>query len=130
MKIDHIGYAVRNIEKAGTEFKNLGYHETTDIITDEARNVRIQFFENDGYTIELVQPTNDDSPAAGVLKRNGESPYHICYITGDLEHTLEELTAQKYKIIQPPAPAPAINHCRVAFLYHLRIGLIEIIERK
>ena len=52
MKIDHIGYAVKNIDKAKKSMKVLGYtFEGT--IEDRDRNIYIAFGEMDGYRMDI-----------------------------------------------------------------------------
>mgnify|MGYP002627500138 FL=1 len=86
MKIDHIGYAVKNIEKAMIDFIKLGFVFEKPV-DDYDRNVRIAFGDNDGYRIELVAPLNKEiqSPVDLQLARIGATPYHICYSTDNLE---------------------------------------------
>ena len=57
MRIDHIGYAVRDICQAIKEFRKLGF-SFEDIVDDPDRNLYIAFGENGGYRIELVSPRN------------------------------------------------------------------------
>lgn len=65
MRIDHIGYAVRDICQAIKEFRKLGF-SFEDIVDDPDRNLYIAFGENGGYRIELVSPRNK----GGVLCRS------------------------------------------------------------
>lgn len=127
MEIDHIGYAVKNMEKAVRQMETLGY-QTVECVEDESRKIRMTFMQLGEYRIELVSPLCEGSPVDGVLK-NGAGPYHICYRTTKLEEEMERLVAQRYKVIIPPAPACAFGGRRVVFLYHLSIGLIEILEK-
>lgn len=55
MKIDHIGYAVKDIEKAKKSMSALGFIFGENV-EDTARNVLISFGELDGYRIELIAP--------------------------------------------------------------------------
>ena len=55
MQIDHIGYAVKKLDKAISEFQKLGY-TFEEIIDDEDRNLQIVFGENGGYRVELLAP--------------------------------------------------------------------------
>ena len=48
MVIDHIGYAVKKIDKAVKAFENLGY-VFEEAIEDVDRNILISFGEKDGY---------------------------------------------------------------------------------
>ena len=129
MKIDHIGYAVNNIEKAIQIMENLGYtFEPT--VDDMDRNVRIAFGQSDSYRVELVSPLDRAvaSPVDPVLSKNGPTPYHICYRSENLERDVEKLKAGRFKVTIPPAPAVAFSGRRVVFLYSLSTGLIEIVE--
>ena len=129
MKIDHIGYAVRDIGKAKKQLAALGY-VFEDTIEDADRNVFLAFGELDGYRVELVAPRNRDleSPVDSVLAKNGPTPYHICYISNNLDADVETLQKNRFKITVSPAAAVAFNGKRVVFLYSLSAGLIELVE--
>lgn len=128
MKVHHIGYAVRNIEDAFKKFQNLGYIRETEIISDEIRNVFIQFIIKDGYRVELVAPLKENSPVDKILKK-GNTPYHICYETNDICKTIEELSGSGYTSLGVPEKAPAIHNRRVVFLFSKDMGLIELVEK-
>ena len=55
MRIDHIGYAVKRLDRAQNSFEKLGYVFEA-AIDDLDRNVKLAFGEKDGYRIELVAP--------------------------------------------------------------------------
>ncbi len=127
MTIDHIGYAVKNMEKARKQMEALGFsfEETVD---DPDRKIRIAFGEMDGYRVELVSPLEAGSPVDQYLSSVGPTPYHICYKSSDLEGDVERLRASRFKVTIPPAPAVAFGGKRVVFLYALSVGLAEIVE--
>ena len=129
MKIDHIGYAVKKIERAKTSFEKLGY-QFEDLIEDSDRNIAILFGEKDGYRIELVSPLDKgkESPVDSFLSKIGPTPYHICYRSDRFDDELEQLQKQGFKMTIPPAPAIAFGGKRVAFLMNLGLGLMEIVE--
>ena len=127
MRIDHIGYAVKNIDKAKNSMEALGYtFEPT--VEDEDRNIFIAFGELDGYRVELIAPIGDESPVDMYLSKIGSTPYHICYKSNDIEADIEKLRNSRFKVSIPLAPAVAFNNKRVVFLYSLSVGLIEIVE--
>lgn len=127
MNIDHIGYAVNNIDKAKKSMEALGYH-FDETIEDYERGVVISFGELDDYRVELVAPMHDRSPVDMYLAKTGPAPYHICYKSADIETDIENLTKQRFKIYIPPTPAVAFGGRRVAFMYSLAVGLIELLE--
>lgn len=128
MKIDHIGYAVKNIDKSIQTFCLLGFNFES-IIKDDDRNIYIAFGRNGEYIIELVSPISSGSPIDDVLKKNGSTPYHICYRSDNYEDDIAILLQKRFKIIIPPEKAIAFGGKRVVFMYNPVIGLIEIVEK-
>ena len=129
MKIDHIGYAVKKIDKAMKSFETLGYI-FEEIVEDFDRNILISFGCKDGYRIELVQPLDKkkESPVDAYLSKVGPTPYHICYISNEFEREIEELKTQGFRVIIEPAKAVAFGGKRVVFMMNLGVGLMEIVE--
>lgn len=128
MKIHHIGYTVKKIEDSINEFKKLGYRTIGNKVTDNLRKVIIQFIKNGDYLIELVAPLNKESPVTNLLKKQGNSPYHICYTTNNLEKKISDLGNSGFVVISDLLKAPAINNKKVIFLYKKEIGLLELVE--
>lgn len=129
MKVHHIGYAVKNLEQSIAAFEALGYSSGA-ITADAGRKIRIAFLRNGSECVELVAPDGDESPVDGVLKSIGPTPYHICYEVPDMESALAELQHSRWIVTKQAEPAPAIGGARVAFLYHRRVGMIELVELK
>ncbi|MCR5667219.1 MAG: VOC family protein [Eubacterium sp.] len=130
MKIDHVGYLVKNIDKAAEAFLVLGYQSVSERTHDEIREVDIEFFEKDGYVIELVSPYTKESVVANLIKTYKNSPYHICYTVPNLEVAIEELRGKGFVAIDDPTPAPAFSNRKVCFLMHVRAGMIELLEEE
>lgn len=129
----HIGYAVQNIEKACAVFSALGYKEDGPVTEDYSRNLYIHFLSHTGYRIELLAVIDaaKPSPIDFLFKDKGSGkgkPYHVCYISKDLEQDVELLRQQKFVVIQPSAEAPAIEGKNVVFLFHREIGILELLE--
>jgi methylmalonyl-CoA/ethylmalonyl-CoA epimerase len=130
MEIDHIGYAVKRIDRAIEAFQKMGFaFETT--IDDADRNVKLVFGEKDGYRIELVSVLDKMhiSPVDQYLSNSVGTPYHICYASENFDDDLEELKRQGFKEIIEPRPAIAFNGKRVVFLMNIGFGLMEIVEK-
>ena len=126
LKIHHIGYLVKKIEKAKKTFEALGYLVEQDTVRDEIRKVDICFLIKDGYRVELVSPFSEDSVVAGLLKKYKNAPYHICYEPDDPDSAYRELTESGFAAIDTPTPAPALGGCKVVFLTSPVIGMIEL----
>lgn len=128
MKIHHVGYLVRKIDRAIHEFEELGFQVTQETVLDEYRKIDICFLEKDGYVIELVSPVSKDSVVHDLLKKVGNSPYHICYETENFDADLESLQQQKYVLCSEKHEAVAIGGKNVCFLVHPYLGMIELVE--
>jgi hypothetical protein len=129
MKIDHVGYAVKKIDRAESSLEKLGF-VFEPVVEDTIRNVRIAFGIKDDYRIELVAPLDNKlkSPVDQYLSNSSGTPYHFCYQSENFEKEIEELEKQGYKVIIPPKPAVAFGGKSVVFLMNLGFGLMEIVE--
>ena len=129
MKIDHIGYAVKRIDRAIAAFQKLGY-VFEPVVDDTDRNVQLAFGVKNGYRIELVAPLDKrvESPIDQYLSHAVGMPYHICYKSKDLDKEVEELKSQGYKVVIEPRPAVAFGNRRVVFMMNIGFGLMEIVE--
>jgi methylmalonyl-CoA/ethylmalonyl-CoA epimerase len=128
MKIHHIGYAVKEISSAVRVFETIGFSVEGPAIVDETRKVIIRFMRNDTTLIELVAPSGDDSPVSAHLKKNGPSPYHICYETPSLENEITLLRENGFIVFENCSEAVAIEGRRVAFLHNASIGIVELVQ--
>ncbi|WP_425449708.1 VOC family protein [Dethiothermospora halolimnae] len=128
MKVNHIGYAVYNIEDSIEEFKELGYIENERSVVDKNRDIIIQFMKNGDYMVELIAPVSEESPITNILKKSGPSPYHICYESNNLENDIANLKSKGFIIISSSKEAIAFNYRKVVFLYNKNVGVIELVE--
>lgn len=127
LRVHHIGYLVKKIEKAQRTFEQLGYRTEQDVVYDDIRKINICFMVMGDCRVELVSPVSEDSVVAGLIRKYKNSPYHICYETDDYEEAYAGLTANGFLAIDTPTPAPALGGRRVVFLTNAAIGMIELI---
>jgi methylmalonyl-CoA/ethylmalonyl-CoA epimerase len=130
MRIHHVAYVTRNIEQKAAQLAGLlGYRSAGPSVIDEVQGVRIQFMEMcDGSLVELLEPHGLNSPVQRHLKKGG-GIYHLCFEVDDLEGTLQRLRDTGDAIVvREPAPAPAIDDRRVAFVVTADGDLFEFVE--
>jgi methylmalonyl-CoA/ethylmalonyl-CoA epimerase len=134
VRIDHIGYLVKDIDKAIAEFEQLGYVRRGEVCYDEVRRADMAFIENSGYVVEVVAPRDEASVVWNLLKRNGSGPYHICYETDDIKEAESLITkmskGEGFLRIQSEQEAPALGGRKVSFYVGRNIGMIELVEGK
>jgi methylmalonyl-CoA/ethylmalonyl-CoA epimerase len=133
MKIDHIGIACLDIQKAKGKYLELGYVVTKDLITDFGRNLDYIFMKMDSITIELIckHDKSKESDIDNIIAQQkiiGNKMYHICYTSSNLEEDINRYKRLGYKLIKSPSVAVACDNKIVAFLIHLEMGIIELIE--
>lgn len=128
LEIDHIGYLVKKIDKAIQKFEKLGYKLKGNITRDTIRHIDICFMSKDGYVIELVSPYDDESVVAKLIKRLGNSPYHICYKTNNFSETIQNLTKNGFTMIDKPLEALAFGNKKVVFMINHLVGMIELLD--
>ncbi|MCL2010545.1 MAG: VOC family protein [Synergistaceae bacterium] len=129
MRINHVGYAVQDIEAAAASFLSLGHYICGTETEDRKQGVKILFISDpSGAKIELIAPLDENSPVSGWLRKNGNSLYHVCYESNDLAADIAELRKKGFITVDSPSPAPAMEGRRVVFLYGKHTGLIELAE--
>lgn len=128
MKIHHIGYLIKNMDKGIESFTDMGYSVKEKVCYDSMRDIDLCFMENQGYVVELVCPKSENSIAWRLMKKYGNAPYHICYTVENMEAAIEELQGRGYVMTAKPAEAVGIQGKRVAFLTGRDMGMIELLE--
>ena len=128
MKIHHIGYLTKNLSKTQQQMQELGFAVEQESSYDAGRAVNIAFLVSGNYRIELIEPASKESPLYPLLKRYKNTPYHICYEVSNLSDAVAEYEQKGYSVIQQPQEAPCIGQHKVAFLMHINVGMIELLE--
>ena len=128
MKIHHIGYLTKNLSKTQQQMQELGFAVEQESSYDAGRAVNIAFLVSGNYRIELIEPASKESPLYPLLKRYKNTPYHICYEVSNLSDAVAEFEQKGYSVIQQPQEAPCIGQHKVAFLMHINVGMIELLE--
>ena len=128
MKINHIGYAVKDMDAAIQIFQKMGYEVVKKGI-DEIRHVEVAVAEmGGGGKVELLSPMNNEkSPVDNYLSKIGSTPYHICYEVDDMERCVQELQDIGFTLIGRPDVSLPLEGT-VCFMYSEIIGLCELIN--
>ncbi len=128
MTIDHLGIAVRSIDEALRFYQDqLGLNTAArDTVTQEKVNVAM--LPLDGSRIELLEPTEPDSPVGKFLNKRGEGLHHVALKVPDLAAAIERLKASGARLLNEPR-AGAGGHLYV-FVHPSSTGgvLLELIQ--
>ncbi len=129
MQLDHIGIAVRSIEKAIPHIEKVfGYHQVTEVVVNSRQMVKVVFLEKkDSTTFKLIEPTCPESQAANALKK-GQTLHHLCFKCSDIQEELINQREFGLRVLVEPQPGEAFENEDIAFVY-AGLGLnIELID--
>ena len=91
MKIDHIAIAVNDVEASAKVYqKALGIDEI-EFETVASEGVKVAIIPMENGRIELIQPTNDDSPIKKFLEKKGPGLHHMALETDNIEGEVERM---------------------------------------
>ena len=125
-KIEHIGIAVKDLEKSNELFaKLLGTPQyKTEMV--ESENVNTSFFKIGESKIELLHATSPESAIAKYLDKKGEGIHHLAFAVEDIEKEVERLKAEGFQPISEKPKKGADN--KLVFFFHPKSANGVLIE--
>ncbi|MEO8128437.1 MAG: methylmalonyl-CoA epimerase [Bryobacteraceae bacterium] len=128
--IDHLGIAVRSIDKALEFYQqqlglNVSARETVAL-----EKVHVAMLPAGGPRIELLEPSEEDSVIGRFLAKRGEGLHHIAFAVPDLAASVATLKQQGARLLNEPRRG-AGGHLYV-FVHPSSTGgvLIELIQQE
>ena len=115
-KIEHIGIAVKNVEKSNKLFTSLFGVPNYKIEEVASEGVKTSFFASGPNKIELLQATNPKSPIAKFIEKNGEGVHHIAFAVSDIEAEIKRLQNEGFVLLNE-IPKKGADNKLVAFLH-------------
>jgi methylmalonyl-CoA/ethylmalonyl-CoA epimerase len=133
MKIDHICFAVKNLEDAIEYWDRIfGYKQMTKIVENSLQKVKVVFLsKEDSVTIKLIEPLANNQSLCNFVNRGGGF-HHLCFKCSDMNEKIDELTRKGLIKLVSPQPGEAFSNHNIAFLlakYGLNIELIDTDEK-
>ena len=130
LHIDHIGIAVKDLEKAGKFYTDiLGIPVQEEEVVAEQK-VRVAFLPITDSEIELLESTEPDGPVAKFIDARGEGIQHMAFRVENIEEALEEMKAKGVRLIDEK-PRIGAGGAKIAFIHPKETNgvLVEICER-
>lgn len=115
-KIDHIGVAVKSIEKTlpfYTDQLNLNLLAIEEVPT---QGVKVAFLEIGESKIELLEPLSEESPIAKFIEKRGEGIHHVALGVNNINERIEQIKQHGVKMINETA-VPGAGGAQVAFIH-------------
>lgn len=116
IKVEHIGIAVKNLEKSNQLFEALLGVEKYKIEPVSSEKVNTSFFAVGETKIELLESTDKDSPISRFLEKRGEGIHHIAFEVDDIRETLKNLAEKGFELISNE-PKKGADNKLVAFVH-------------
>ncbi|MBI3873365.1 MAG: methylmalonyl-CoA epimerase, partial [candidate division Zixibacteria bacterium] len=115
--IAHVAIAVGNLDRACDFYRDVFGARIVGRRLLPSQKVEIAFVQLDGDTkLELLSPTEPDSPVGRFLARHGPGLHHVCFEVEDIEKRLEYLADHGIRLIDA-LPRPGAENDRIAFLH-------------
>jgi methylmalonyl-CoA/ethylmalonyl-CoA epimerase len=127
-RLEHIGIAVRNLEKANETFARLLGKEHYKIEEVASEGVRTSFFELAGLKIELLEASREDSPVAKFIANRGEGIHHLAFQVSNIVESVASHRTDGFDVIGEPRRGA--DDKVICFLHPKSTGgvLIELCE--
>jgi len=128
-ELDHVGIAVPNLTEALAQWRPLlgGADVTPELVP--SNRVRVAFLDVGGTHVELLEPSDADSPVAKFLVSRGAGLHHLAFRVPSVDRALEEVRARGGRTVDATA-RPGARGRRVGFAHPSAFGgtLVEFVE--
>ncbi|TVZ56656.1 methylmalonyl-CoA epimerase [Lutibacter sp. Hel_I_33_5] len=115
-KIEHIGIAVKDLEKSNQLFASLfgkPHYKIEEVLSE---GVKTSFFKNGPNKIELLEATNPNSPIAKFIEKKGEGIHHIAFTVTDIKKEIKRLKKEGFTVLND-TPKKGADNKLVTFLH-------------
>ena len=130
--IDHIGIAVKNIDEALKFWQDTLGVKCTGVEEVADQKVKTAFLPLKDSELELLEPTEPDSPIAKFMEKNNGrgGMHHVALRVENLEAALADLKAKGVRLIDEK-PRKGAGGALIAFIHPAATGgvLLELSQR-
>ena len=130
-KVDHIGFAVRDIDSAIAFYSQTFGISVWERIPMPERHMEVAATRMGDMLLELIAPTSDEAAFAKYLNERGPGMHHIAYRVNDIVAALAEIKARGVQLIDE-TPRPGLHDTLVAFLHPKSCQgvLVELVQHR
>lgn len=130
LKLDHLGIAVANLDEAIRVYKTLGLScsQVETVLEQKVRTATLPLGETN---LELLEPTEANSPIGKFLATRGGGIHHLALQVENIEEKLLELKSLGLRLIDE-TPRIGLGGSQVAFIHPQSTfnTLIELVQRR
>ena len=114
--VEHIGIAVKDLEKSNSLFAKLLNVLPYKMETVESEKVRTSFFRNGETKIELLESLDPDGPIGKFIEKRGEGIHHIAFEVEDIYEEMQRLEKEGFDLINS-VPKRGADNKLVCFIH-------------
>lgn len=131
LKIEHLGIAVKDIEKSNEVFSALlgeGPYKAEEV---KSEGVKTSFFQIGTSKIELLEASSESSAISKFIEKKGEGIHHIAFEVDDIEKEMERMRQKGFTLLND-TPKEGADNKLVCFLHPKTTNgvLIELTQEK
>lgn len=108
-KIEHIGIAVKDLEKSNVLFAALlgrPHYKIEEVVSEQ---VKTSFFQTGESKIELLEASGSDSAIARFIEKRGEGIHHVAFEVADIRAEMKRLDAAGFHLLNQEPKRGADN---------------------
>jgi methylmalonyl-CoA/ethylmalonyl-CoA epimerase len=114
--VDHIGIAVRSIEESRKFYEDILMVGKCKIEEIPDQKVRTAIFHVGTMKIELLEPTDPESPVAKFIEKKGPGFHHIAYFVDNVNESLSLAKSRGVELIDKESRIGAEGY-NIGFLH-------------
>jgi len=114
--MDHVAIAVKNLEEAARFYQEVMGLVLSGVEVVTAQKTKVGFFRIGDVNIELVQPSEPDSPLVKFLETKGQGIHHVCFEVDNIDAEVQAFV-EKGATMVDQKPRPGAHGTRVAFVH-------------
>jgi methylmalonyl-CoA epimerase len=127
--LDHLGVAVEDLDATLPLYSQMLGLELLYVETVESDKVRVAVLEFGGGHLELLEPTDTDSPVARFIEKRGPGLHHVALRVTDCATALTAVGEAGFKLIDQ-VPRPGAGGKYIGFIHPKSTGgvLLELCQ--
>jgi len=115
-KIEHLGIAVKDLNKSNELFKKLLGEESYKTEAVDSESVTTSFFKVGDQKIELLEASEPNSTIARFIERRGEGMHHLAFHVENIDEEIERLEKEGFEFVSKN-PTKGADNKMVVFLH-------------
>ena len=131
MKLEHLGIAVKSLEESVPVFEKIFGVKASPVEVVEEQKVKVRKIKLENCNLEILEPTDLESPIAKHIEKRGEGIQHCSFEVNDIYKSLTELKEGGVRLINE-TPKVGADNMLIAFLHPKSTAgiLMELAQHK